>query len=100
MMACGGKGVISVTANIMPGEVKALVTAVNENRYHDARKMHLDLLELHQSMFVETNPVPVKIAASLMGLCGDHLRLPLVELQPDNLAKLKKVLVRYGLTQA
>jgi 4-hydroxy-tetrahydrodipicolinate synthase len=100
MMACGGKGVISVTANIMPGEVKALVTAVNENRYHNARKMHLDLLELHQSMFVETNPVPVKIAASLMGLCGDHLRLPLVELQPDNLAKLKKVLVRYGLTQA
>jgi 4-hydroxy-tetrahydrodipicolinate synthase len=100
MMACGGKGVISVTANIMPGEVKALVTAVNENRYDNARKMHLDLLELHQSMFVETNPVPVKIAASLMGLCGDHLRLPLVELQPDNLAKLKKVLVRYGLIQA
>lgn len=100
MMACGGKGVISVTANIMPGEVKALVTAVNENRYDDARRLHLKLLELHQAMFIETNPVPVKVAASLMGLCGDHLRLPLVELQPDNLAKLKKVLIRYGLIQA
>lgn len=100
MMACGGKGVISVTANILPAEVKAMVTAINENRYDDARKMHLHLLNLHQAMFIETNPVPVKIAASLMGLCGDHLRLPLVELLPDNLAKLKKVLVQFGLIQA
>jgi 4-hydroxy-tetrahydrodipicolinate synthase len=100
MMACGGKGVISVTANIMPGEVKAMVTAINENRYDDARKIHLHLLQLHQAMFVETNPVPVKTAAALMGLCGGHLRLPLVELLPDNLSKLKNVLVHFGLIQA
>lgn len=100
MMACGGKGVISVTANILPGEVKAMVTAVNENRYADAQKIHLNLLNLHQAMFIETNPVPVKVAAALMGLCGDHLRLPLVELLPENLAGLKKVLSGYGLIQA
>ncbi|ABA89660.1 dihydrodipicolinate synthase [Syntrophotalea carbinolica DSM 2380] len=100
MMACGGKGVISVTANILPGEVKAMVTAVNENRYADAKKIHLNLLNLHQAMFIETNPVPVKVAAALMGLCGDHLRLPLVELLPENLASLKKVLSGYGLIQA
>lgn len=100
LMACGGKGVISVTANIMPAEVKAMVTAIRENRWDDARLMHLNLLELHQAMFVETNPVPVKTAAALMNLCGDQLRLPLAPLMPDNLAKLKKVLTQYKLIEA
>jgi 4-hydroxy-tetrahydrodipicolinate synthase len=100
MMACGARGVISVTANILPREIKAMVTAINENRYDDARKMHLHLLELHQAMFIETNPVPIKTAASLMGLCGDHLRMPLAELLPDNLARLKTIMTRYGLIDA
>jgi 4-hydroxy-tetrahydrodipicolinate synthase len=100
LMSCGGKGVISVTANIMPAEVKAMVSAVRENRWDDARLMHLNLLQLHQVMFVETNPVPVKTAAALMGLCGDQLRLPLAPLMPDNLARLKKVLAQYKLITA
>ena len=97
LMACGGKGVISVTANIMPAEVKAMVTAVNENRYDDARKLHLELLDVHQAMFVETNPVPVKTAAGLMGKCCADVRLPLAALQDSSLAKLKATLSKHNL---
>ena len=97
MMACGGKGVISVTANIMPKQVKTMVQAAFDNDWALARKLHLELLEVHQSMFIETNPVPVKIAASLMGLCTDTLRLPLVPLQAANHDKLKSIMAKHGL---
>lgn len=97
LMACGAKGVISVTANIMPKEVKAMVTAIQEGRWEDARKMHLKLLEIHNTMFIESNPVPVKTAASLMGKCGATVRLPLVDMQPTTLEKLKSVMQGYEL---
>ena len=58
IMACGGKGVISVTANIMPKEVKTLVTAAGEGRWEDARAIHLRMLRIHQAMFIESSPVP------------------------------------------
>lgn len=97
LMACGAKGVISVTANIAPAQVKAMVSAINAGDYTSARRMHLDLLELHQAMFIEANPVPVKTSASLMGLCNKDVRLPLCELQPDSLEKLQSVLRKHKL---
>ncbi|NLC70734.1 MAG: 4-hydroxy-tetrahydrodipicolinate synthase [Desulfuromonadaceae bacterium] len=97
MMACGAKGVISVTANIMPKEVKTMVTAVREGRWEEARKIHLELLAIHNAMFLEANPIPVKTAASLMGKCGSHLRLPLAPLTAANLDQLKAVMKRYRL---
>lgn len=97
MMACGGKGVISVTANIMPKEVKAMVAAVQENRWDDARALHLKLLAVHQAMFIESNPVPVKTTASLMGKCRSDVRLPLVDMGQDTLEKLRTVLKKYEL---
>ena len=97
LMACGAKGVISVTANIMPKEVKAMVTAVQQGRWDEARKMHLKMLDIHNAMFIESNPVPVKTAASLMGKCGADVRLPLVPMQPATLDKLKSVMKGYGL---
>lgn len=97
LMACGAKGIISVSANIIPRQVKQMVVAVQENRWDDARKLHLQLLDVHQAMFIEANPVPVKTAASLMGKCRAQVRLPLVGLQPENLEKLKIVLTRHGL---
>ncbi|MGE4578534.1 MAG: 4-hydroxy-tetrahydrodipicolinate synthase [Desulfuromonadales bacterium] len=97
LMACGAKGVISVTANIMPKEVKAMVTAVQQGRWDEARKMHLKMLDIHNAMFIESNPVPVKTAASLMGKCGADVRLPLVPMQPTTLDKLKAVMKGYGL---
>lgn len=97
LMACGAKGIISVTANIMPKEVKAMTVAINEGRWEDARAMHLKMLDIHNAMFIESNPVPVKTALALMGRCGDHVRQPLANLQPASLEKLKLVMARYGL---
>ncbi|OEU76040.1 MAG: 4-hydroxy-tetrahydrodipicolinate synthase [Desulfuromonadales bacterium C00003068] len=97
LMACGAKGIISVTANIMPKEVKAMVTAINEGRWDDARAMHLKMLDIHNAMFIESNPVPVKTALSLMGRCSETIRQPLVDLQPASLEKLKSVMKTYGL---
>ncbi len=96
-MAIGGKGVISVTANIMPAAIKKLVTAVEENRWADARRQHLALLELHNILFIESNPSPVKAALERMGLCSARVRLPLVTLQPQSLEALQAVMLRYGL---
>lgn len=97
LMACGAVGVISVSANIVPKQVKEMVQAVQENRWSAARKKHLEMLDLHQSMFIEANPVPAKTAASLMGLCQAHVRLPLCPMQDKNLVKLKEVLTKHGL---
>ncbi len=97
LMACGAKGIISVSANIIPRQVKQMVVAVRENRWDDARKLHLQLLEVHQAMFIEANPVPVKTAAALMGKCRATVRLPLVGLQPDSLTRLKEVLSKHQL---
>lgn len=97
LMACGAKGVISVTANVMPKQVKDMVLAVQENRWDDARKLHLQLLDVHQAMFIESNPVPVKTTAALMGRCGADVRLPLVAMQESTLEKLQVVLKKHGL---
>ncbi len=97
LMACGAKGVISVTANIMPKQVKTMVQAIQEGRWEDARQLHLQLLDAHQAMFIESNPVPVKTAAALMGKCRSDVRLPMVAMQADTLEKLKMVLRRHNL---
>ena len=97
LMACGAKGIISVTANIMPAEVKAMVVAVDEGRWDDARALHLKMLEIHSTMFIDSNPVPVKTALSLMGKIDAHVRLPLAPLSAANLARLTAVMKGYGL---
>jgi len=97
IMACGGKGVISVTANIAPGLVKQMVVAATQGDYDKARALHLKLLDLHQAMFIEANPVPVKTSASLMGKCKANVRLPLTQMDLSNLDKLQVVLKKYEL---
>ena len=97
LMACGAKGIISVTANIMPKEVKSMVTAIQEGRWDDARAIHLKMLDIHNAMFIESNPVPVKTAVALMGKCGATVRQPLAALQPASLEKLKAVMAKYSL---
>jgi 4-hydroxy-tetrahydrodipicolinate synthase len=97
MMAIGATGVISVSANAIPAQVKALVTAADKGDHATARKLHLDLLDFHNAMFIESNPVPVKTSLALMGKLQLNVRLPLVEMQPANLEKLKGILKRYNL---
>jgi len=76
--AMGGNGVISVTANIAPKLVVALQKATEKGDYKTALKLQDSLTNLHEVMFCETNPIPVKYAASLIGLCSPETRLPLV----------------------
>jgi len=97
MMACGAKGVISVTANIMPKEIAGLVDAFNAGNMEEAKRLHLYLLKISNAMFIETNPVPVKTGVALMGRCRDEVRLPLAPLAEANRAKLAAIMKEYGL---
>jgi 4-hydroxy-tetrahydrodipicolinate synthase len=76
----GFQGVISVTANIAPRQVRAVIDAALAGQRDQARKLDLQLQQLHKSMFLESNPIPVKWAAARLGLIPDGLRLPLVPL--------------------
>ncbi len=95
MMACGAKGVISVSANVIPDRVKAMVQATLDGDYSTARKLHLALLEFHTAMFIESNPVPVKTSLALRGMIESRVRLPLVDMQEHTLETLKGVLRKY-----
>ncbi len=68
-----------------------------EKRWEDARRVHFELLALVRILFVETNPIPVKTACALMGLCSPDMRLPLTPMSEGNLARLKQVLTDYKL---
>jgi 4-hydroxy-tetrahydrodipicolinate synthase len=97
LMAIGGEGIISVVGNIIPQDVKALVTAFFEGDLKEAQRLHYRMLPLVKAMFIETNPIPVKTAMGLMGLCEPSLRLPMCEISSENLSKLKTALKEYGL---
>ncbi|MBN2061938.1 MAG: 4-hydroxy-tetrahydrodipicolinate synthase [Deltaproteobacteria bacterium] len=97
VLAIGGKGVISVVANIMPRENARLIQAWEEGEHDEARRLFYYLFPLSQAMFFETNPVPVKTSLALMGKITEGLRLPLAPMSENNLARLKKVLSGYGL---
>ncbi len=93
ILAVGGKGFISVTANIVPKRLADCWNLWEKGDVEGAKKMHYSLLPLHRNLFIETNPIPVKTAAFLMGLIDSlEFRLPLCEMSPDNLAKLKDTL--------
>ncbi len=92
LMALGGTGVISVVANIAPGAVSDMVAAMNSGDLARGREVHYRLLPLIRALSVETNPIPIKAAASLLGLCSDELRLPLVPMSGENLRNLETVM--------
>jgi 4-hydroxy-tetrahydrodipicolinate synthase len=97
MMACGASGVISVTANIMPREIAAMIDAFNAGDMEEARRLHLMLLKINNAMFIETNPTPVKTALGLMGKCDAEVRLPLAPMSEANLARLAGIMKEYKL---
>lgn len=92
MIAVGAHGGISVIANALPGHFSRMVAAAMENRIEDARRLNFALLDVHPLLYCEGNPVGVKAAVSMLGLCGNHLRVPLVPLSELKREKLRKVL--------
>ena len=97
VLAIGGKGVVSVVANIVPKDSAKMVKAWHDGNVEQARKLFYKLLPLCQAMFYETNPIPVKTSLALMGKIGGEMRLPLWPMAPANLEKLKGSLKAYGL---
>ena len=96
-MSLGGKGVISVFANIMPKEAHELCAAYLDGDVKKAMDMQLTYLDLMNKLFVEVNPIPVKTAMRLMGWKVGNLRLPLAEMEEKNLAVLTAALQKYNL---
>ena len=92
MMAVGGKGVITVTANIAPTEMANMVKAFAAGNIEEARRIHFQLSPLFAALFYETNPIPVKEALGMMGKIDPELRLPLCSMGKDNREKLMQVM--------
>lgn len=97
MMAVGGKGVITVTANIVPTDMANLVKAFAAGKIDEARRIHFKLSPLFAALFYETNPIPVKEALGMMGKIDPELRLPLCAMATDAREKLARVLKDMGL---
>ncbi|MCA6085476.1 4-hydroxy-tetrahydrodipicolinate synthase [Candidatus Endomicrobiellum agilis] len=96
-LSIGGVGVISVLSNIVPAKVVSLVRTFEKGDIKEAMKIHYRLFPLIKSMFIETNPIPVKTAASLLGICRADLRLPICEMEEANRLKLEKILKDFDL---
>ncbi len=100
LMSLGGRGVISVVSNLIPKKVSDMCTAALKGDFAAARKLHFEMLPLFKTAFIETNPIPIKVAMNLAGLPAGPVRMPLCEMQPANLDKLKAVLQKMGLLKA
>ena len=92
LMACGADGVISVASNVAPEQMKALTRAVAASDLKEAIRLNNSLMPLYHACFVESNPIPAKAALSLMGLCSDEMRLPLLPATDRTRALLADVL--------
>ena len=95
--AVGGKGVISVTSNVLPRMMSDLCRACEAGDYAEARRLHYALEPMNRAMFLESNPIPCKTALNLMGHMSNELRLPLCEPSEKTLETLKSVLKDYEL---
>ncbi len=95
--AVGGQGVISVLGNLLPGEIRKLTDAILNGDAKAARKQHLKLFGLFKAMFLETNPIPIKAAMAMCGLCVNDVRLPMTPLADTYRKPLAKMLREFGL---
>lgn len=97
ILSLGGHGVISVVANIIPQDTHDLVEAYLTGKVNEARRLQLKMLDLINTIFIETNPIPIKTAMNVLGMDVGECRLPLVEMELHHLNELKDQMKRYGL---
>ena len=99
VMACGGKGVISVRANICPQETHDMVQAYLDGDTNKCTQMMAQYLELANAMFIEVNPIPVKAACNMMGWDAGHCKMPLCDMTVEHTAYLEGVMKKYNLVK-
>ena len=97
ILSIGGKGVISVSANLFPKETSDVVRLFNAGKYDEARALHLRMAPVHESMFIEANPGPVKAAMAERGWMRPEIRLPLVWPKASSMEKVQSVIAKAGL---
>lgn len=97
IMACGGKGVISVLSNLIPGETSEICKSFMRGEVAKSMQMQSKYLSLINALFCEVNPIPVKAAMSAMGYCENYLRLPLTTMEEANEAKLISIMKSHGI---
>jgi 4-hydroxy-tetrahydrodipicolinate synthase len=97
LMSLGGRGVISVVANILPAETKKIVDDYANGKVNDARDEQLAMNGLINALFIETNPIPVKEAMGILNMCSSEVREPLYKMSNENREKLMKEMNLYGL---
>jgi 4-hydroxy-tetrahydrodipicolinate synthase len=97
ILAIGGCGVISVTANILPGKMAAMCKAAAEKDVEKCRALHYELRVINDAMFIDTNPVPVKTALAMMGKISVEFRPPMVSLSDEHRSQLQSILREYSL---
>lgn len=95
IMTSGGKGVISVFSNLLPGVMKEITSKIIENKYQEARELHYRYLNLMRLIFLDVNPIPIKFAMKQIGLANNNLRRPLINLSKEHqkliLAEMKEL---------
>lgn len=96
MMASGGSGVVSVTANLLPGPVSKVAALMLEGKLAEARELHMKLVTVHESMFIEANPGPVKALMAKAGLLKPEIRLPMVWPEPSTIERAASILAESG----
>jgi 4-hydroxy-tetrahydrodipicolinate synthase len=99
LMAIGGRGVISVIANLVPREVVEMTHAALDGDWKRARELHYRLFPLARAAFLETNPIPIKEAMAMAGMLEPEFRLPMCRMSDANREKLRAVLAQYGLVK-
>ena len=97
LMALGGRGVISTVANVAPKDMSQLTDACLTGNWEKGRQLQFKLMPLIRAVFLETNPIPIKTALSLMGKCAAELRLPLTPMAEGNFQRLKQSMTDFGL---
>lgn len=97
LLSLGGKGVISVTANIIPEDTHDMVQKYLDGDVAGSLALQLKAIDLCDAMFCEVNPIPVKKAVELAGLCGGTVRMPMTEAEPESVDKIKKAMADYGI---
>ncbi len=97
ILALGGCGVISVLSNVIPRDVHDMCVRFDEGDVASARELQLSQIPLCRAMFSEVNPIPIKRACEIMGICSFHARLPLTQISEKNDMRLRKAMEEYGL---